>query len=151
MILCVKRAAIAAAFCAPLLFAPLAHTADKNDKNKIEKPLAGPRATILRETPLYISPDASTQKVDRIQEGRELVIAETSGPWVRVFANTDIEEVSEKDAPIFGREAAIDDAGHFSRPRKRDTGDAAVSSQHRADFAVARHEAEHVTWYAGGM
>jgi hypothetical protein len=106
MILSVKRAAIAAAFCAPLLFAPLAHAADKNDKNKIEKPLAGPRATILRETPLYIAPDTSTQKVDRVQEGRELVIAETSGPWVRVFANTDIEEVSEKDAPVFGREAA---------------------------------------------
>src|SRR5580698_4094489 len=106
MILSVKRAAIAAVFLAPLLFTPLAHTADKNDKNKIEKTLAGPRATILRETPLYIAPDTSTQKVDRVQEGRELVIAETSGPWIRVFANTDIEEVNEKDAPIYGREAA---------------------------------------------
>ncbi len=71
-----------------------------------QKPMAGPRATILRETPLYVAPDTTSQKVDRIQEGRELVVAESNGPWVRVFANTDIEEVSEQDAPIFGREAA---------------------------------------------
>jgi outer membrane protein assembly factor BamD (BamD/ComL family) len=70
------------------------------------KPMAGPRATILRETPLYVEPDTSSQKVDRVQEGRELVVAETSGPWVRVFANTDIEEVDERDAPIYGKEAA---------------------------------------------
>jgi hypothetical protein len=82
--------------------------ADKHDKpkDKLEKPLAGPRATILRETPLYISPDTGSQKVDRVQEGRELVIAETSGEWLRIFANTDIEEVSEKDAPVFGRDTA---------------------------------------------
>jgi outer membrane protein assembly factor BamD (BamD/ComL family) len=80
----------------------LAFAADKPQ----EKPIAGPRATILRETPLYVQPDTTSQKVDRVQEGRELVVAETSGPWIRVFANTDIEEVSEKDAPVFGREAA---------------------------------------------
>ena len=68
--------------------------------------MAGPRATILRETPLYVAPDTNSQKVDRVQEGRELVIAESNGPWVRVFANTDVEEVNEKDAPVFGREAA---------------------------------------------
>jgi outer membrane protein assembly factor BamD (BamD/ComL family) len=70
------------------------------------KPMAGPRATMLRETPLYVAPDTSSQKVDRVQEGRELVVAESSGPWVRVFANTDVEEVDEKDAPVFGQEAA---------------------------------------------
>jgi outer membrane protein assembly factor BamD (BamD/ComL family) len=54
---------------------------------------------------LYVQPDTSSQKVDRVQEGRELVIAESSGPWIRVFANTDVEEVDERDAPVFGREA----------------------------------------------
>jgi len=68
--------------------------------------MAGPRATILRETPLYVEPDTNSQKVDRVQEGRELVIAETSGPWIRVFANTDVEEINEKDVPVYGREAA---------------------------------------------
>lgn len=108
----VKCAGIAAALlfsgCALLLIAPAALATDKHDKpkDKIEKPVAGPRATCLRETPLYITPDTGAQRVDRVQEGRELVIAETSGEWIRVFANTDIEEVSEKDAPVFGRDTA---------------------------------------------
>jgi hypothetical protein len=68
---------------------------------QLEKPMAGPRATPLRITPLYISPDPSSQKVDRVQIGREMVVAEKSGPWLRVYANTDIEELNTKDTPIF--------------------------------------------------
>ena len=66
------------------------------------KPMAGPRATALRITWLYISPDTGAQKVDRVQIGREMVVAEKSGPWIRVYANTDIEEEHQSDAPIFG-------------------------------------------------
>jgi outer membrane protein assembly factor BamD (BamD/ComL family) len=103
MILSVKRIVSTASVVALLVAGSLlAAAADK----PIVKPMAGPRATILRQTPLYVAPDTTSQKVDRIQEGRELVVAETSGPWVRVFANTDAEEVDEKDAPVFGQEAA---------------------------------------------
>jgi hypothetical protein len=49
-----------------------------------------------------VAPDPSSQKVDRVQIGREMVVAEKSGPWLRVYANTDIEEVRGKDAPVFG-------------------------------------------------
>jgi len=73
-------------------------------KDKLEKPMAGPRATPLRVSILYISPDTTAQKVDRVQIGREMVVAEKSGPWLRVYANTDIEEVREKDTPIFGHD-----------------------------------------------
>lgn len=66
------------------------------------KPMAGPRATVLRITPLYVSPDPSAQRVDRVQIGREMVVAEKSGPWVRVYANTDIEEMRGKDTPEIG-------------------------------------------------
>lgn len=66
----------------------------------------GQRATVIRETILYVSPDKGAAKVGRVTPGREMVIAEHSGKWMRVFANTDIEEASEKDAPIFGRDAA---------------------------------------------
>jgi hypothetical protein len=69
-----------------------------------EKPLAGPRATPLRVTWLYITPDTSAQKVDRVQIGREMVVAEHSGPWLRVYANTDVQEVRQKDAPEFGHD-----------------------------------------------
>jgi hypothetical protein len=66
-----------------------------------EKPMAGPRATALRISILYVAPDTATQKVDRIQIGREMVVAEKNGPWLRVYANTDIEELQGKDAPMF--------------------------------------------------
>jgi hypothetical protein len=75
--------------------------ADKK-KDQLVKPMAGPRATALRVTWLYISPDKTAQKVDRVQVGREMVIAEKSGPWIRVYANTDIEEEHTSDQPIFG-------------------------------------------------
>ena len=66
------------------------------------KPMAGPRATVLRVTWLYITPDKSAQKVDRVQIGREMVVADKSGPWLRVYANTDIEEEHRSDTPDFG-------------------------------------------------
>ena len=81
-----------------LLCAALPAMADKKQP-QLEKPMAGPRATALRVTWLYVSPDFSSQKVDKVQIGREMVVAEKSGPWLRVYANTDIEEVSDKDAP----------------------------------------------------
>ncbi len=88
-----------------LLLTPTLLCAQKPDKHA-EKAMAGPRATALRLATLYIAPDTASQHVDRVQEGRELVVAETSGAWIRVFANTDQEEVDERDAPVFGQETA---------------------------------------------
>ena len=68
-------------------------------KPQLEKPMAGPRATPLRITWLYITPDTGAQKETRVQIGREMVVAEKSGPWLRVYANTDIAELQGKDAP----------------------------------------------------
>jgi len=53
-----------------------------------------------------VAPDTSSQKLDRVQIGRELVVAEKSGPWVRIYANTDIQEAQDKDAPILGTDEA---------------------------------------------
>jgi hypothetical protein len=86
-----------------LAFAALPALADKKPQQQ-EKPMAGPRATALRVTWLYISPDKSSQKVDKVQTGREMVVAEKSGAWLRVYANTDIEEARDKDAPEFGHD-----------------------------------------------
>src|ERR1017187_6526229 len=71
-------------------------------KDQTQKPMAGPRATPLRVTWLYITPDIGSQKVDKVQIGREMVVAEKSGPWIRVYANTDIEEEHQSDTPEFG-------------------------------------------------
>jgi len=78
------------------LFAALPLCAQKK-KDNLVKPMAGPRATALRTTFLYVSPDRGSQKVDRIAPGREMVIAEKSGTWDRVFANTDVEELHNSD------------------------------------------------------
>ncbi len=93
MIWTVKRFFPVAVAAVSLLAASLV-AQQKPDKNAV-KPMAGPRATALRQTPIYVAPDTTSQRVDRIQEGRELVVAESGGPWIRVFANTDIEEVDE--------------------------------------------------------
>jgi hypothetical protein len=78
--------------------------ADKKPQQDV-KPMAGPRATVLRVTWLYISPDTGSQKVAKVQVGREMVVAEKNGAWMRVFANTDIEEQhSDKDTPMVGED-----------------------------------------------
>ena len=99
MILPVMKPRILALVLA-LVFAALPALGDK--KQPPVKPMAGPRATALRVTWLYVSPDLASQKVDRVQIGREMVMAEHSGPWMRVYANTDLVEARQKDAPLFG-------------------------------------------------
>jgi hypothetical protein len=83
-----------------LLLCALPISAQKK-KDQMEKPLAGPRATALRVSWLYVSADLQAQKVGRVQIGREMVVAEKSGDWLRVYANTDIAEEHSSDAPIF--------------------------------------------------
>src|SRR5580658_354271 len=92
------RAARMLALCFVLFALPL--VAQKK-KDNLQKPIAGPRATALRVTWLYVSADVGAQKVGRVQIGREMVDAEKSGEWLRVFANTHIEEEHTSDAPIY--------------------------------------------------
>ncbi len=67
------------------------------------KPMAGPRATALQITPLYVEASRTSQRIDKVQIGREMVVAEKSGDWLRVYANTDIQEVeSGPDTPMVG-------------------------------------------------
>jgi outer membrane protein assembly factor BamD (BamD/ComL family) len=69
-------------------------------------PSNGPKATVLRNTNLYVSPDNSASRLAEIAPGREMVIVEKNGPWVRVFANTDEQISKSQDAPVFGHDAA---------------------------------------------
>jgi hypothetical protein len=90
-----------AGLTALLVFAAIPVSAQQ----KQVKPMAGPRATALRVTDLYVAPDRGSQRVDRVQIGRELVVAEKSGPWIRVYANTDVQEVNDqRDAPLYGND-----------------------------------------------
>src|ERR1700733_8024496 len=89
------------AFSALLVIAVQANAAQKPPA-----PSNGPKATVIRNTNLYGGPDTSSSRLAEISPGREMVIVEKNGPWLRVFANTDEEISRSQDAPVFGHEAA---------------------------------------------
>jgi outer membrane protein assembly factor BamD (BamD/ComL family) len=88
-------------FSALLIIAVQAHAAPKP-----AAPSNGVKATVIRNTNLYVAPDTSSSRMAEISPGREMVIGEKNGPWLRVFANTDEETSKSQDAPVFGQEAA---------------------------------------------
>src|SRR5438105_7713022 len=47
------------------------------------------RALTVIEVPLYIAPDASSQKLATVERGREVAIIEASREWLHVFANVE--------------------------------------------------------------
>jgi hypothetical protein len=63
------------------------------------------RATVLHDAIVYIAADPDSQKVSLVTPGHEVVVVERSGPWVKVFANTDVQDDVE-DKPEFGDESA---------------------------------------------
>jgi len=67
----------------------------------------GPRATLVREANLYIQPDESSQRLSVIMPGREMVIVERSGNWLRVFANIDAPESRQSDMPTMEGEQTV--------------------------------------------
>jgi hypothetical protein len=66
---------------------------------QIQIPKNGPRATLVREANLYVQADESSDRVSIITPGREMVIVERSGKWLRVFANIDAPESRQSDMP----------------------------------------------------
>ena len=64
------------------------------------------RATVLKVADVYVAPDADSQKVSVVTPGHEVVITERSGPWVKVFANTDVQEEKAEDEPEFSTDPA---------------------------------------------
>lgn len=64
----------------------------------------GERAVVLHTATVYVDPDANSQKVSEVTPGHEVVIVDRSGPWVKVFANTDVEERNQDDEPEFSVE-----------------------------------------------
>lgn len=86
----------------PFLACVAQKTSTQNAADGPPLPSAGPLATVLVRTPIYVYADAHAQMLTRIQAGREMVVAETNGPWMRVFANTDTQTEDRRDAPRLG-------------------------------------------------
>src|ERR1035438_7208424 len=48
--------------------------------------LAADRGTLVREAVIYISPDASSNKLGQVERGRELILLDKSRNWLHVEA-----------------------------------------------------------------
>lgn len=70
----------------------------------VKMPRNGTLATLVREANLYSNADDSAGPMASILPGRELVIAERNGKWLRIFANTDAPDTRQSDTPVFGTE-----------------------------------------------
>src|SRR6202451_2313416 len=100
------------AFSALLVFAVQATAAPKP-----QVPNNGPKATVIRNTNLYVSPDTTSSRLAEISPGREMGSVEHHGPWVGVFADTDEQISKSQDAPVFGNEAgAVPVSGWMQAP-----------------------------------
>src|ERR1700733_15930523 len=78
------------------------------------------RATVLHDANVYVAADADAQKISLVTPGHEVVIIERSGPWVKVFANTDINDDANEDdpnKPEFGDDANVTPASGWIRDK----------------------------------
>lgn len=67
-------------------------------------PKNGTLATTVYTASLYSTADESGNRIADILPGRELVVVERNGKWLRVFANTDAPDTREADRPLLAPE-----------------------------------------------
>jgi hypothetical protein len=87
--------------------------AQKKDKASYDH---APRAVVLHDAVVYVASDPESQRVSLVTPGHEIVIVERSAPWVKVFANTDVED-DQEDKPEFGEEGAPTPASGWIRDK----------------------------------
>ena len=78
------------------------------------------RATVLHDANVYVAADADAQKVSLVTPGHEVVVVERNGPWVKVFANTDVNDDANEDdrnKPEFSDDANVTPASGWIRDK----------------------------------
>lgn len=85
----------------------------KKDKSGYDR---AARAVILHDAVVYVASDSDSQRVSLVTPGHEVVVVERSAPWVKVFANTDVED-DQEDKPEFGEEEAPTPASGWIRDK----------------------------------
>jgi hypothetical protein len=65
-----------------------------------DKPPSGDMATVIVVSNIYVGADTTSNRLDQMTPGRELLVIEHNGKWVRVFANTDSLANRDSDAPM---------------------------------------------------
>lgn len=59
------------------------------------------RATVIAPLTVYVAPDTQSQKITSMLPGREMIVEQRSGDWIKIFANTDEQEQREEETPEF--------------------------------------------------
>src|SRR3984885_4157918 len=78
------------------------------------------RATVLHDANVYVASDADAQKISLVTPGHEVVIIERSAPWVKFFANTDVNDDANEDdrnKPEFSEDANVTPASGWIRDK----------------------------------
>ena len=81
---------------AVLLMASVAAMGQKKGKDYDRTAIA----TVLHDANVYVASDADAQKISLVTPGHEVVVVERSGPWVKVFANTDVADDSDRKSVV---------------------------------------------------
>jgi hypothetical protein len=85
-----------------LLSMPLALSAQKDARSGYDR---AARATVLHPAVVYVAADDDAQKISLVLPGHEVVVTERNGPWVKVFANTDLKEkTNDSEEPLIADE-----------------------------------------------
>jgi outer membrane protein assembly factor BamD (BamD/ComL family) len=104
------------AYCAAVFaVACLSASAQKPKKAGYDR---AARATVLHEANVYVAANADGQRISLVTPGHEVVVVERSGPWVKVFANTDVaDDIDEDSKPDFGEDENVTPASGWIRDK----------------------------------
>jgi hypothetical protein len=105
---------------AAILFATGAAMGQTRAQRQAENYDKAARATMLHDANVYVAADADSQKVSLVTPGHEVVVVERNGPWVKVFANTDVNDDANEDdsnKPEFGEDANVTPASGWIRDK----------------------------------
>lgn len=103
-----------------LLLATVMATGQSKSQKRAENYDPAARATVLHDANVYVAADADSQKISLVTPGHEVVIVERNGPWVKVFANTDVNDSANEDdrnKPEFGEDANVTPASGWIRDK----------------------------------
>src|ERR1700722_11234267 len=113
-----RRSTMGVAVALPLL--PATTWSQARAQKRAEQYDKAARATVLHDANVYVAADADAQKISLVTPGHEGVVVERNGPWVKVFANTDVQDDANDDdrnKPEFGEDANVTPASGWIRDK----------------------------------
>jgi hypothetical protein len=76
------------------------------------------KATLLHQAVVYVNADPDSQRLSLVTPGHEVVVVARNGPWVQVFANTDIAyRTDDSDVPELTDEDNVTPASGWIRDK----------------------------------